>query len=464
MKTDLPLLTLSCALVAYACSNSPQKNEPSARTTNPSSGGNNAADESGEAGAGAGLAQGGSNSGSDSPHNPLSPDDPTLLLIDSLSDQLEERLVALGEGNAGPDQYYCYTDAEGRWDYVDVQSWCSGFLPGIYWLAGELLGVNTFGERASSLTNDVSRVAVGPDNDTGFQIYGSSGLALLFSPDRMNVSSWEDNVLTGAHSLYTQRYNATIGAFRSWAQEQDDPYEVSSQIGPNGGRRFEVNIDMLMNMELVLRAADILERRGDDDLASEYRAAAESHFDTTWRDLVRADGSTYHVVQYGPDGEVLNKRTHQGYQDESTWSRGQAWVIYGHSMFHRYQPQEKWLERATVVSEYYLDQTADQSIPPSDFDQPSGAAPRDTSAAAIVCSAFVEMSSQVEAAQASTYLEHAQDVLARLSQPEIMNGGPSTQESILWGCTEKYGEPEVGCAFGDYYFLECMQRYVQLGQ
>ncbi len=41
-------------------------------------------------------------------------------------------------------------------------------------------------------------------------------------------------------------------------------------------------------------------------------------------------GSTWHVVDYDTaTGRVIRKRTAQGYSDNSTWSRGQSWGIYG---------------------------------------------------------------------------------------------------------------------------------------
>jgi hypothetical protein len=41
-------------------------------------------------------------------------------------------------------------------------------------------------------------------------------------------------------------------------------------------------------------------------------------------------GSTWHVIEYNSTtGNVIKKRTAQGYSDSSTWSRGQAWGIYG---------------------------------------------------------------------------------------------------------------------------------------
>lgn len=41
-------------------------------------------------------------------------------------------------------------------------------------------------------------------------------------------------------------------------------------------------------------------------------------------------GSSFHVVDYDPTtGTVVSQGTVQGYSNSSTWSRGQAWGIYG---------------------------------------------------------------------------------------------------------------------------------------
>lgn len=473
-----PLLTSFAVSFFAGCSTSSGNNDDNG------SGGESTSDEStdpvnssmGGSSSGNPMSGGDSSGGGGSQEVAAIPaSDPVLAQIAGALDSVEGRLTALADSSGGRgDDYFCYTDLQGEWEFADVGSWCSGFKPGILWLGAELVGSEALATSAASWTADVAQVREGPDNDTGFQIYGSSGLGLLFHETHDATAAWKENVLAGAASLYNQRYNPTIGAFRSWAQESTDPLDVSDTVydpdagggrpGGGGDSRFEVNIDMLMNMELVLSAAELLDAEGNTELASTYRSAAETHFDTTWRDFIREDGSHYHVVQYGPAGEVLNKRTHQGYNDESTWSRGQAWAVYGHAMFHRYVPMDKWVERGTEVTDYYLTKTEDAVIPPSDFDQPEGAQPRDSSAAAIVCSGFLEMYSQRGATDGAPYLEEAARILEALISPEYMEGGPATQESLLWACTEKHGDPEVGCAFGDYYFLECMNRYVALAE
>ena len=43
---------------------------------------------------------------------------------------------------------------------------------------------------------------------------------------------------------------------------------------------------------------------------------------------------------------LLPLGTYQGYADNSTWTRGQAWAIYGYVMIYRYLQEPKFLERS----------------------------------------------------------------------------------------------------------------------
>ena len=58
----------------------------------------------------------------------------------------------------------------------------------------------------------------------------------------------------------------------------------------------------------------------------------QNHADRTLKEHFRTNGSCYHVLDYSlADGMVRHRQTAQGYADESTWSRGQAWAIYGYT-------------------------------------------------------------------------------------------------------------------------------------
>ncbi len=81
-----------------------------------------------------------------------------------------------------------------------------------------------------------------------------------------------------------------------------------------------------------------------------YRQVATQHAETAMQNHLRVDGSTYHLIDYNPDsGEVIDKETVQGYNDSSTWSRGQAWAIYGFTQAYYQTKQPQFLASAQLL-------------------------------------------------------------------------------------------------------------------
>jgi len=102
----------------------------------------------------------------------------------------------------------------------------------------------------------------------------------------------------------------------------------------------------------------------------------------------RPNYSTWHVVDYDPvDGTVRHKNTHQGYSDESTWSRGQSWGIYGFVMCYRETNDPKYLHQAEKALEFVANHPhyPEDGVPYWDYDAPDiPNTCRDASAAAIL--------------------------------------------------------------------------------
>jgi hypothetical protein len=198
---------------------------------------------------------------------------------------------------------------------------------------------------------------------------------------------------------------------------------------------------------------------GQNGGPAEYVEYAVSHADKTWEHNVREDGGTYHVVSYNLDGTVASKRTHQGWNRDSTWSRGQAWAVYGYVMVYRYTGLSRMLERARICYDKFMAETLEDSadyIAYSDFDAPLDSRnPRDTSASAIVAAAALEL---YETTGEAAFLEDAEAILDSLSSPKYIARG-TPYESILLKASEKWGEPEVGAIFADYYLLVSMYRW-----
>ena len=87
----------------------------------------------------------------------------------------------------------------------------------------------------------------------------------------------------------------------------------------------------------------------------------------------RPDYSCYHVVSYDTiTGKPDQKGTYQGYADDSDWSRGQGWALYGYVMMYRETKQKEYLDHAIHVAKFIMShpQMPDDKVPYWDFDDP----------------------------------------------------------------------------------------------
>lgn len=370
-----------------------------------------------------------------------------VTLAESLYTDLPSRTAS------STNKYISYTETSGLWELRSPTIWTSGFLPGTYWYLYGLTGTESWRVAAETSSLGVRERATGTDNDTGFQIYSSYGVG-------RNILGgvWDEAdtaIDDAANTLIVERYNPTIGAFRSWPQRKDDPFDIDDASD------FEVNVDMLMNMEALLSAA---EKSGDND----QLIAVTSHADVSWENIFRVDASSHHVAAFDADGILGYTRTHQGWTDESTWSRGQSWAVYGYAMLHRYTDLPRMLERSEQAYQFFKQSTLTQNsnwVPYADFNAPVDIRnPLDTSAAAIVASAAIEL---YEITGNTLYLDDANDIINELVEGYLSTG--TSFESLLISASEQYVNIdddltpdaegyEVGAIFGDFYFLEALYR------
>ena len=320
-----------------------------------------------------------------------------------------------------------------------VHWWCSGFFPGTLWMVYEYTGDENIRALAEQETAKVEPIKlVTNDHDVGFQINCSFGHQLRLTGD---VHA-QEVMKTAAHSLAT-RFNPTVGCIRSW----DFQLRGSSW-------QFPVIIDNMMNLELLLKVAEM---ENEPELAS----IAISHANTTMKNHYRPDFTTFHLVDYNPeDGSVNGRQTVQGYADDSAWARGQAWSLYGFTMMYRFTRDAAYLERAVAVADMLLERLPEDGIPYWDFDSPNIPNDyRDASAAAIMASAFVELCGYVK--KGAPYRRMAERQLRTLSSDEYLaapgtNGGFILKHSV--GNLPGDSEVDVALTYADYYFIEALSR------
>jgi unsaturated chondroitin disaccharide hydrolase len=272
-------------------------------------------------------------------------------------------------------------------------------------------------------------------HDVGFMLMTSYGLGHQMT----GSSAYREALLNGAQSL-ASRFDPDVRSIRSWDW---------------GEWSYPVIIDNLMNLELLFYAT----RVGGDARLHEI---AHAHALTTLRDHVRADGSTFHLVDYDPlTGAVRSRGTYAGASDASTWSRGQAWAVYGFTMVYRYTNDPRLLDAAERTADYFIDHLPADSVPYWDFNAPGiPNTSRDSSAAAIAASALLELSSFSSDARAKRYESAAGALLERLSSDAYLAIAGGSPGILLHGvgAFPFNVEVDVSLIYGDYYFMQALFR------
>jgi len=279
----------------------------------------------------------------------------------------------------------------------------------------------------------------GLDHDLGF-LYQLYAVAMAKAT---GDAKYKRLALDAADHLYA-RYNPKGRFIRAWES-------LDSEF-----RRGKMIIDCMMNLPLLYSAS---EWTGD----GKYAEAAAGHATSSMTYLIREDGSAYHTFDFDPDtGEPLRGENEGGYSDESAWSRGMAWGIYGFCLSHRATGNPDFLEAAVRLADYFIERLPEDRVPPWDFGEPDlAAAPKDASAAAIAASGLLDMSSLLlDRSQAETYETAAHQIIESLvgRYSAVSDYGV---DGFLRNCYVRGadGRPaQYYTAFGDYFYMEALMK------
>ena len=157
----------------------------------------------------------------------------------------------------------------------------------------------------------------------------------------------------------------------------------------------------------------------------------------------------------------------QGYSDGSAWARGQAWALYGYTMMFRETGRVEFLSQAEGIAAMLLSRLPHDGVPYWDFDDPDiPDTYKDASAAAIMCSAFIELSTLTSSKDLSRQcFEMAERQIRTLAGPDYL-ATPGTNGNFLLmhsvGSLPSDSEVDAPLPYADYYFLEALNRYRSL--
>lgn len=341
---------------------------------------------------------------------------------------------------------------------TNMYDWTPGFFPGSLWYLYELTGDTLWRSKAEEWTVSLESLRTfTKHHDLGFMIYCSYGNAERLAPK----PEYKDIIIESAESLST-RFNPIVQSIKSWNYRKnwDDTTECF----------FPVIVDNMMNLEMLFAASKLSGNK-------KYYDIAVTHANTTLKNHLREDFSSYHVVDYDTiTGAVKFQGTSQGFSDNSTWSRGQAWIVYGFTMMYRETKDTKYLETATKAADYFLKNLPEDMVPVWDFNVgQEGYTPgfrsyaatyqeklRDVSAGTITCSALFELG---QLANNKSYTDAAIKMLHSLASPAYRAQLGANADFLLMhsvGSLPHNSEMDKPLVYADYYFLEALVRYKNL--
>lgn len=340
------------------------------------------------------------------------------------------------------------THKNGTTRMTPAKGWTSGFFPGSLWYLYDYSDQDKFKEMAitTNAALDTIKTYTGT-HDIGFMLYCSFGNGLRLT----GSEEYKEILKIGAKTL-ASRYNPITKTTLSWSW------------GARMGWQFPVIIDNMMNLELLYWAA---KETGDQQLYD----IATNHATTTIQNHYRKDYSCYHVVDYDTiSGDIRWRGTFQGASDSSAWSRGQSWGLYGYTLVYRETKDPKFLQQAENIAAFILNHPnlPEDLIPYWDYNAPGiPDTERDASAAALMASAFLELSQYVEEPNKRTYYSAAEKILANLSSEEYL---AKVGENNLFILKHSVGfhprglEVNSPINYADYYYIEALLRYIALNK
>jgi len=327
---------------------------------------------------------------------------------------------------------------------VDNNQWTAGFWPGQIWLAYLHSGDPIFKyagliQSENLLARIKAKVEV-DHHDMGFLYTPSCTAAWEILGDERS----REAAILAADQMLT-RFQPMGGFFQAWGTMDD-------------ANNYRFIIDCLMNLPLLYWAT---KQTGNP----EYAEKATIHAKTCLAHSFREDGSQFHTFFMNPrTGEPVRGETCQGYADDSSWARGQAWAIYGAAVMYRYSGEQVWLDTFNRTAAYFLERLPNDLVPYWDLIFTEGDEPRDSSSSAIVACGLLEMAALVGEEQSAELKAVARRLAAALVTGYAATGdtdglllhGTYSKKSPYNTCTPE-GVDEC-LTWGDYFYLEALLR------
>lgn len=327
---------------------------------------------------------------------------------------------------------------------MNDSGWGQGFWTGMLWHAYELTGdekykkvalenVDTFYERIDK------KIGVN-HHDMGF-LYSPSCVAAY---KLCGSEKGKEAALKAADHLMT-RYSEKGKFIQAWGNVGDPEF-------------YRLIIDCLLNIPLLYWATNVT---GDE----KYAEAAYNHFQTAVEVCCREDGSTYQTYYFDINThEPLRGVAHQGFNDDSTWSRGQAWGVYGPILTYQYRNDQKSIDVFKATAAYFINYLPEDYVPYWDLWFTEGDEPRDSSAASCAICGILEAVKYMDDADPlkKIFYNAAKKMMNGLIETCLTKDIPESNGLLLHATYYKKGKLGVDemNIWGCYFYMEALHRFL----
>lgn len=356
----------------------------------------------------------------------------------AVAEKIWDKVKVTAERNKGK---VPYTTVNGVFDDCSnrISWWTNGFFAGQLWQLYQAYGTELFKESAEEIEDKLDQSLMdymGMDHDSGFKwlLTSVANYKLTGNPKSKNRALLAATNLAG-------RFNLAGNFIRAW-NNWDSVEHAGWAI-----------IDCMMNLPLLYWAE---QETGDP----RFTYVAKRHADTAMKAFVREDGSVHHIVQFDVNtGEVVGTLGGQGCAVGSSWTRGQAWALYGFTLSYIHSKNKAYLDTAKKVAAYFAKSIPESGFVPVDFCQPADCEWEDSTAAAIAACGMLELEKCLEDAEEKAYFHDTAVRLLRKLEAERCNWDKNV-DNIVEKCTAAYHDKEhnFSIIYGDYYFTEAILK------
>lgn len=337
-----------------------------------------------------------------------------------------------------------YISEDGRYQKdmgeVHIAWWTNGFWSGLLWQLYHATGKEIYREKAERVEERMERAMdeyEHLDHDLGFQWMHTAVAHYRLTGERKSFIKGQE-----AANLLAGRFNVLGNYIRAW----------------NGDRPGWMIVDCLMNLSLLYWASE-------ETKDPRFTAIAKLHADTVLEKIIRPDGSCNHIAVLNPmTGEVEELPAGQGYATGSSWSRGQAWAVYGLAISYAHTKEEKYLDAAKRAAHYFIANAAvNDFLPLCDFRAPKEPLFYDSTAGAIAACGLLEIAEHVPEYEKPLYEQSALKMLKAM-EAKFCNWNEDEDGILGMGKVAYHEESErqqVPIIYGDYFFTEAILRLAE---